>query len=105
MRSGNIPRVIKAGESIVGGTQEYLYIHDGPLETKSESLAREGRRSSDLLIYRVDHLVDLPWARSVEDLWELQIFTLRSFLYGTSFEASRSSGGHECFFLWSLLHM
>jgi hypothetical protein len=74
MCSGNIPRVVKAGESIIGGTQESLNIHDGPLGMKSESLASAGSRSSDLLIYRVDHLVDLPWAKSVEDLWELRIF-------------------------------
>ena len=73
MRSDGIPRVKKAGESIIGGTQRPLNIHGGPLGTKSESLVSAWSRSSDHLIYRVDHLVDLPWARSVEDPWELGI--------------------------------
>jgi hypothetical protein len=55
------------------GTQGSLNIHDEPLGTKSESLASAGSRSSDHLIYWVDHLVDPPLARSVEDLWELWI--------------------------------
>jgi hypothetical protein len=36
------------------------------------------------LIYRLDHLVDLPWARSVEDLWELGILIQDPFFYSTS---------------------
>ena len=73
MRSGNIPRVVKAGESNMGGFKGSLNIQKGPLGTKSESWVSAGSSSSDPLIYRVDPLVDLPWARSVEDPWELGI--------------------------------
>jgi hypothetical protein len=69
----NSSRYDKAGESFVGGIQGSLNIQEGPLGTKSESSVSAGNSSSDHLIYRVDHLVDLPRARSVEDPWELGI--------------------------------
>jgi hypothetical protein len=73
MRSGNFPSVIKSWGIQYWGIQGSLNIQEGPLGTKSESWVSAGSSSSDHLIYRVDHLVDLPWARSVEDPWELGI--------------------------------
>jgi hypothetical protein len=69
----NSSRYLQSWGILYWGFHGSLNIQEGPLETKSETSVNAGNNSSDHLIYRVDHLVDLPWARSVEDPWELGI--------------------------------